>query len=206
MKYILLCGTSSIQPPRQLTTVCGERIVDRTIRLLRQFGVDDIAITTTNAAFNDCDTQIINYDSTGEWVNAFYPTDDPVCYVFGDVFFSEDAIKTIVETNTDDIEFFASAPPFPRCYIKPWAEPFAFKVVNQKHLRDSIETVKLYHKQHKWMRHPIAWELWQIIKGTTINCIDYHNYTAINDYTCDVDEKDDAIRLEQTLSGVFFNT
>jgi len=201
MKYIILCGTcykiNGVQ--RQLVKIKGERIVDRTIRLLRSNGVEDIAITTTSGSFANCDAEIIRYDSSGDWVNAFYPTDEPVCYVFGDVFFSPDAIKTIVNTKTDSIEFFASAPPFDNNYAREWAEPFAFKVQDQKYFRQCIETVKEYKNKHKWKREPIAWELWQIIKKTMINHINYYNYVAINDYTCDIDEEKDVEEIEAKL-------
>ena len=111
--------------------------------------------------------------------------------MFGDVVFSPPAIRKIVETETDDIEFFASAPPFSANYFKSYAEPFAFKVVNTKHLKEAILKVKQFDFQGKFRRDPIAWELWQVIKDTPINKIDYTNYTVINDYTCDIDSKQD---------------
>ena len=201
MRYILLCGTGEINGiPRQLVKVKGERLVDRTIRLLRSRGIKDIAISTRNtAAFSGCDAKIIEYDSSGDWVNAFYPTGEPVCYIFGDVFFSPDAIKKIVETPTDSIEFFASAPPFGSGYTRIWAEPFAFKVNDQKYFRECIETVKEYKRLHKWKREPIAWELWQVIKKTAINYINYRNYVVINDYTCDIDEEKDIAEIEEVM-------
>jgi len=103
--------------------------------------------------------------------------------------FSEKAIRTIVNTETDDIEFFASAPPFALNYPKTYAEPFAFKVVNTEHFRAAVQEVK--DNVRRFVRHPIAWELWQVIKGTPYNIIDYRNYTAINDYTCDIDSEAD---------------
>ena len=110
--------------------------------------------------------------------------------------YSPEAIKTIVETNTKDIEFFASAPPFSKQYSKKWAEPFAFKVVNQKHLKTAIDKVIKLNEEKKFKRKPIAWELWQVIKGTKLNEIDYTNYTVINDYTCDVDEIEDIYKFD----------
>ena len=200
MKTILLCGTGRIKGiPRQLVKVKGERIVDRTIRLLRSNGVTDIAITTTSDAFKDCDAKIINYNSSGDWVNAFYPTDEPVCYIFGDVFFSPNAIKTIVNTPTDSVEFFASAPPFSDNYKRKWAEPFAFKVQDQKYFRECIEEVKRKKARHEWKREPIAWELWQVVKKTMINHINYNNYVVINDYTCDIDEEKDIAEIESVM-------
>ena len=192
MKYIICAGTSEIDPPKQLLEVNGEIIIERTIRLLHENGIDDIKVSSSNPLSRKYG--MIEYDSSGAWVNCFYPTDEPVCYIFGDVYFSEEAIKTIVETKTKDIDFFASAPPFAEGYPKRHAEPFAFKVVNTKWFRKSIDRVKQINAYGLFKRHPISWELWQIIKGTPINKIDYNNYTVINDYTCDVDHESDITR------------
>ena len=202
MKYIILCGSNHALingTPRQLVKIGGERILDRTIRLLRRNGVKDISITATDPAFDLCNAEVIHYDSSGPWVNCFYLTDEPTTYIFGDVYFSEAAIEKIVETQTDDIEFFASAPPFAVEYPRGWAEPFAFKVVNTQHFREAIETVKQFTDLKMWRRDPIAWETWQVIKGTPINMIDYSNYTVINDYTCDIDYEGDIQILEEVL-------
>ena len=124
MKYIIMCGGTYTQweSPRQLTVYKGEMIVERTIRQLIENGVEDIAISTNNPAFDSIGIPILShlnsyrawgYDKvSGYWVDAFYPTDKPACYIFGDVVFSDAAIRTIVEKETDDVEFFASAPPF----------------------------------------------------------------------------------------------
>lgn len=203
MKYIILCGSNHTLingVPRQLVKIRGERILDRTIRLLRESGVNDISITATAQEFDGADAEIIRYDSAGSWVNAFPPVDESACFIFGDVYFSPEAIETIVNTQTEDIEFFASAPPFMPEYSKIWAEPFAFKVVDIKRFRESIETVKQCTEQGIWKRDPIAWELWQVIKRTPLNMIMYDNYTVINDYTCDIDFPDDVKELEEGLA------
>lgn len=189
---------------KQLSIVAGETVVARTIRLLRDAGVTDIAISSNNPGFDDFGVPVLhhenNFGNGGMWCEAFYPTDDPVCYIFGDVVFSPEAIKTIVSTDTEDVEFFASAPPFDEIYMKPWAEPFAFKVKNQKHFKESL--LKVRELKAKFKREPIAWECWQVIKGTPINKIDYTNYTVINDYTCDIDGPRDIDKFNKILSEV----
>lgn len=203
MKFLVMCGGTYRQweKPRQLTRIDGEPLVKRTIRQLRECGVDDIAITSNNPVFEKFGVPVLHHengydakgynDFTGYWCDAFYPTDEPVCYLFGDVVFTDEAIKTIVETDTSDIEFFASAPPFAEGYKKNSAEPFALKVVNSKHLKEAIAKCKEYADYNLFKRKPIMWELWQIIKNTPINKIDYTNYTVINDTTCDIDEPED---------------
>ena len=203
MKYIIMCGGAyqKWDVPRQLTRIDGEMLVCRTIRLLRENGIDDIAISSNIPIFKKLGVPVLehennynangNNDISGYWFEAFYPTDEPVCYIFGDVIFSPEAIKTIVETDTDDIEFFASAPPFSKDYPKPWAEPFALKVKNTEHLKNAISLTKQYAEQGLFKRKPIMWELWQVIQAAPLNKIDYGSYVAINDYTCDIDNPED---------------
>jgi len=209
-KYIIMCGGryEKWNTPRHLTKINGESLIARTFRLLCYCGVDyrDIYVSTNNDIIkNYCESitiKVLWHDkndwtvprpgiSTGDWCDAFYPTNEPTTYLMGDVVFSPEAIRTIVETETDDIEFFASAPPFAKNYIKPYAEPFAFKVVNTTHLKQAQTDCRYLHRLRKFRREPIAWEFWQVVKGTELNKIDYTNYTVINDYTCDIDTPED---------------
>lgn len=211
MKYIIMCGGTykKWETPRQLLPINGEPIVARTIRLLRENGIEDIAISSNNPIFEKLGVPVLKHENSmvvsetlnvrGYWVDAFYPTDEPVCYLLGDVVYSPEAIKTIIETETDDIEFFASSPPFAPEYSKPWAEPFALKVINTDHLKHAICITKQYADMGLFYRHPIMWELWQVIQATPLNHIDYGNYTVINDYTCDVDCAEDAELIENEI-------
>lgn len=211
MIYIIMCGGKygPWDMPRQLVEVNGERIIDRTIRLLRECGVHDIAISANNRNFDDIGVPVLKHKNDyvtkgtqivgGHWCEAFYLIDEPVCYIFGDVVFSPNAIKTIVETETDDIEFFASSPPFAYEYPKAWAEPFALKVVNTEHFKKAVNTVIWFEEQGLFTRKPIMWELWQVIKETPLNVIEYGNYTAINDYTCDIDLPEDIVFFKEIL-------
>lgn len=210
MKYIIMCGGEYPEwdKPRHLTKICGEPIVKRTIRLLRENGVKDIAITANDKKrFRGLGVPVLSHDnsyvmgSDGAWVNAFYPTEEPACYIFGDVVFSPEAIRTIVETETDGIQFFASSPPFSELYTKPWAEPFAFKVVDQVRFRMAVNFIRTFKDSDIFNRHPIAWELWQAINSENVKTINFRNYIAINDYTCDIDEPGDAEKIERMIKA-----
>ena len=48
----------------------------------------------------------------------------------------------------------------------------------------------------------ITLELWQVIKGTELDVIDYTNYHTINDYTCDIDDENEAREFERQVFGV----
>ena len=206
MKYIIMAG--GIYPrwetPRQLTEIHGEPLVARTIRLLKENGVDDIAITSHDERFKQFGIPVLQHDNgfisedggRTYWVDAFYPTNEPVCYLMGDVFFSRSAVEMIVNYEQgEDIMFFASAFCNGKGYIKPHAEPFAFKVWNQTRFKESIAITKTYQDKGMFNRRPIAWELWQVIKGSPLNIIAI-NYKVIDDYTCDIDDPSDAKRIE----------
>ena len=205
-KFIIMCGGKydKWETPKQLTMVKGEPLVARTIRMLREQGVEDIAISTNQPGFEDFGVPVLTHDNEyrlgqvdayGHWLNAFYPTKEPVCYLFGDVVFSRYAIDRIVGTEVEDIMFFASAPPFDIKYTKMWAEPFAYKVVDTEKFFDAIERTKKYDSEGCFYRMAVSWELWQVIKRTPLNRIDYENYVAINDYTCDIDSPEDLQKM-----------
>lgn len=210
MKYIIMCGGryAKWETPRQLLQIKGETIVHRTIRLLREKGVTDIAISASDARFEKVGVPVLRHDNdfsaadgvcSGAWVHAFFPTNEPACYLMGDVYFSPEAIAAIVQTETDDVLFFGSAPPFSPFFIKDSAEPFAFKVVNQRRFRAAVDFVAASVDAGIFRRHPIAWELWQVLIGRNVREIDYDTVTAINDYSCDVDDWRDLHRLEAVL-------
>lgn len=189
MKYILMCnGENHFDTPKQLWKVWDETIVERTIRLLRENGIEDIYISADDPRFENLGAKVIKPGETEHkrWIDGAFPIlDEPVCYICGDVFFTPDAIKKIIEIQTDDIEFVGTGEPYHEDYYKKWAEPLAFKVVNFKHFREAIdETRDMFDK--KILKRCISWELWQVIKKTQPNEI-IQNYTVIHDWSCDVD-------------------
>lgn len=210
MRYIIMAGGTyrEWETPRQLLEIKGEPIIARTIRLLRENGIEDIAISSNDPVFEQFGVPVLRHENTynarvyndfdGYWCEAFYPTDEPVTYIFGDVVFSPEAIRTIIKTETSDIELFGSMPPFAENYPKPWIEPFALKVVDTHHLQEAIQVLKLHDAAGRFHRKPIMWELWQVIKGTKLNKV-RKNYTAINDYTCDIDKKSEIEILERLM-------
>ena len=206
MKYIIMCGGhyKKWETPRHLLKVKGEAIVARTIRLLREAGVEDISISSDNPLFRGFGVPMITHDDyyvarkyddmDGYWCNCFYPTDEPTCYIMGDVIFSPAAIRTIVDYEGRDIMLFGSKPPFAPEYPKPYVEPFAFKVWDTDHLKEACKKVKQMAETGAFYRKPIAWETWSVIVGGDPNMID-QSYVAINDYTCDIDNPEEIEKI-----------
>lgn len=212
MKYIIMCGSNVKEgwiKPRQLAQIRDEIVVERTIRLLHECGVPykDIYITVSDMiAWEQFEyiksINLVLHQGSGVWVNCFYDQldDEPRCYLMGDVWFSYSAIYKIVEYEGTDIQFFASARYGP--LKKKWAEPYAFKVWDVNRFFECVDTArKLYSKGE--LQRCISWELWQVIKGTELNVIDYTNYICIDDYSCDIDEHNDIHMIEDSLNFTF---
>lgn len=212
-KYIILSDCSvGFDTPRQLTEINGEPLIKRTIRLLKENGVNDILITSHDKRFDDLGAT--RYEplyndyvprESGYWLNAF-PSEllnEPICFLFGDVYYSENAIKTIVNTDTKDILFFCTYKNKCEKYIKHHDEPLAFKVVNYIVFKEHIERVKDYKDKGLCVREPITWELYRSINGQDINAhIMTKNYVAINDESCDIDSVSDIMLLKYKLGGI----
>ena len=213
MKYIILAdskNTHEFETPRQLTKINGEPLVARTVRLLKQNGIKDILITSHDKRFDNLGAKRYeplhnDYDPftlEGYWLNA-YPEElltEPVCFLCGDVYFSEHAIKTIVKTQTDSTLFFCAFENDNPKYIKEWDEPLGYKVVDYELFKRKIaETKKLKDEKVCW-REPVVWELYRVIQGQNVN---EHKmtkgYLAINDESCDIDSVEDIELLKKAI-------
>lgn len=216
MKYVILADTlsgSTFSTPRQLTKINNETLLERTVRLLKKNKVDDILITSHDERFEvegatRYEPLHNNYNSltkTGYWLSAF-PIEllnEPICFIWGDVYFSEKAIKTIVETETNSTLFFCTYKNTCTDYIKEHDEPLAYKVVDYELFKKHIDIVKKMYDDGETVRHPIVWELYRSINGQDINVHEMtKNYVAINDVSCDIDGVKDIKKLLIKLGGM----
>lgn len=206
MKYIIMCGGEykAFKTPKQLSVVRGEVLIDRTIRLLKENGVSDLYISSNNPIFDKYAPRLENKENnmvvengkcTGYWLDAFYPINDEVCYIFGDVYFSPEAIKTIVEYESSENVLFGNSVAKNEEH-QNWGEPFAYKVKKYDEFMNGVKAVKKLFDEGKTIRHPIVWELYRYLHNLDINVQQItDDYVCIDDYTIDVDspERIDAI-------------
>lgn len=215
MKYVILSNTDNIEPfiiPRQLLEVNGEPLIKRTIRLLKENGVKDILVTSHDKRFDNLGATryepIYNNwkpkEDTGYWVTAFTEEllIEPITFLFGDVYYSEKAIKTIVEAETRSILYFCTYQNKDPRYIKHHDEPLAFKVVDYNKFKEHIQKMKDFKDSGKAPREPIAWELYRSINNQPLTVHKMtDNYIAINDETCDVDRVEDIELIKAKIEG-----
>ena len=211
-KYVILANSNdeTFDIPRQMIEINGEPLVKRTIRLLKENGINDIIITSSNKAFDNLGVERyepLNNDfdyinRTGYWLNAFpfELMNESLCFVWGDVYFSENAIKTIVETESDKNLFFCSYQNKNEKYIKEHDEPFAYKIVDTELFKEHIEKVKRMYDEGKTVRHPIVWEVYRSMNNIDVNEHKMtENFVAINDETCDIDSASDVKKIKEKV-------
>lgn len=200
MKYIIMCGGvyDNFQEPKQLSVINGETLVERTIRLLRENGIADINISATDKRFDNLGVPKLEHNnsfrtekgkSLGYWIDAYYPLEEPCIYLHGDVYYSADAIKKIINLNPKVNTFIGNEVARNKEH-KNWGEPFGWIIVNQKEFREGIEKTKKLQDEGKLERgYAISWELYRVLNGLDPNkqYINDDTYLSINDITIDID-------------------
>ena len=203
MKYVIMCGGTedTFTIPKQLSVINGERVVDRTIRLLKANGAKDIVITATDPIFDSCgvprlvhknEFKVVRGKWIGYWLDAFYPyfdEDEKVTFIFGDVYFTENAIKTIVEFKTDKNVLFGTSDAKNEQH-ENWGEPFAYIVNDYATFMQGVRAVKKLQDEGKLKRTAIVWELYRYLNGLNVNRQEVldETYKVIDDGTIDIDE------------------
>lgn len=110
MKYVIMSagkGTrwnNYLGVPKHLVEINGETLLGRTTRLLKKNGIDDFIITGNDERYSEYGKLVPQTDNDCE-IDRFEKIDEPVCYLYGDVYYTENAIKTIINADVQDITF-----------------------------------------------------------------------------------------------------
>lgn len=199
MQVIIMCGGvyDNFEKHKSLSVINGESLVERTIRLLKQNGVKEIYISSNSDEFSRY-ANVLHHKNTykfengkiyGYWVDAYYPTEKPTIYLHGDVYYTEDAIKKILESKPKVNTMVGNQYALNENHDKV-GEPFGWIVVNQKSFRKAINKCKKLQDEGKIDRgYAISWELYEVLNGYDINdfIITEDTYLVIDDETIDID-------------------
>ena len=134
------------------------------------------------------------------------------------MYFSEEAIKNIINAKVKDTLFLCTCDWSDKRYIKSpqnfkGREPFGYIVKNQKIFRDAINDLLRMTDNSEFKNgiKPFSWHLYRYLNGldlckeskkfTDINNIfdKDGDYLVINDYTTDIDNEKDVKVLEEWL-------
>lgn len=177
--YIIMCagkGTrwnNHMGVPKHLIEINGETLLGRTTRLLKERNIEYI-ITSEDERYKQYGKTIPQSYHHGE-IDRFEPFNDKeIIYLYGDVYYTEEAIDTIINTEANDVLFFGSS-----------QEIFAIKIKDRRLFYKHKDKVKrLYLK--KLIPRCIGWEVYR-----SINNIPFIEHKITNRYVLIEDETDD---------------
>ena len=195
MRYIIMCAGNGkrwnnyLGIPKHLVEVNGEKLLERTTRLLKENGIADYIITGSDERYKEygelkeqtCkDCEIDRFEES--YING------DTCYLYGDVYYTEQAMKTIVNTDTDSIIFFGSED-----------EIFGIKIKDIKTFLDHKHKVKdLYLKGI--IDRCIGWEVYRSLYNIPFNeHIIKDMYVKILDGTDDIDFPEDYEKFKKGI-------
>jgi len=183
MKYIIMAAGAGTRwnnylgVPKHLIEINGETLLARTTRLLKENNITDYVITCSDPRYAQYGPTIPQTDHDCE-IDRFEESviDGPVCYLYGDVYYSEDAIKTIINESNGNILFFGSH-----------QEIFAIKVENiDLFLQYKHKVKKLFLS--KVIDRCIGWEIYKTMHNMPWRGIQIEDdYIRITDETDDID-------------------
>lgn len=177
--YIIMCagkGTrwgNHMGVPKHLVEINGETLLGRTTRILKEHGIKYL-ITSEDDRYKKYGKVIPQSKHDCE-VDRFEPySDNEIVYLYGDVYYTEDALDKIINTPTDEILFFGSE-----------QEIFAVKIKNRKLFYRHKDRVKRYYLK-KLIPRCIGWEVYR-----SLNDIPFTEHKITNRYYLIEDETDD---------------
>lgn len=187
MKYIIMAAGAGTRwnnylgVPKHLIEINGEPLLARTARLLKENNITDYVITCSDPRYAQYGPTIPQTDHDCE-IDRFEESviDGPVCYLYGDVYYSEDAMKTIINESNGNILFFGSH-----------QEIFAIKVENiDLFLQYKHKVKKLFLS--KVIDRCIGWEIYKTMHNMPWRGIQIgDDYIRITDETDDIDYPSD---------------
>jgi choline kinase len=117
MRYIIMADGKGTRwqnyqdRPKHLIEIGGESLLGRTVRLLREGDpAGEIIITSHDERYEFPGARryepLHNHLEIDRFTEELI--DDNVCFLYGDTFYSDHAINTILSTQTDDMMFFGT--------------------------------------------------------------------------------------------------
>ena len=163
--------------PKQLIDIGHETLLQRTVRLLKAYAAESaIIITSRNKLLETKGAELYKplQDSLEIDRFTYELIEEDTCFLYGDTYYTESAIKTIVNQQTEDILFFGNS-----------QRIFAVKVKDAQLMKTHIDIIKKLFLSGE-INDCKGWQLYQSITGTpfgdkTIS----EKYFLINDITTD---------------------
>lgn len=174
--------------PKHLISINNETLLNRTVRLLKENGIKNIIITSHDKR---CDIEgSKRYEPKNNQIEVDRFTRElikkNVCFMYGDVYYSEDAIKNIINNFGKEFIFFGN-----------YDEIFAIKIRKTKKFIQNVDNVREKFLNNE-IKRCIGWEVYRSIENIPFNKhrIKKH-FFYINDETDDIDFPEDYEKFKE---------
>ena len=200
MKYIIMADgegkrwNNYMGVPKHLIELNGERLIDRTVRLLKEVGIEDIWITTHDERLHVSGINIYEPTNNLEEIDKFL-SNEPiwtknVLFVYGDVYYTEDAIKAMVSCPMINDFKFCGRFGAHKYTKKDFGEIFGLKFLGDSGATKVREGCKAVHRYLESGGHRgSGWELYKAMHNAEDMVAHQYfgNFEEINDLTDDFD-------------------
>lgn len=190
MKYVIMADGKGTRwnnydnHSKHLCVINGETIIGRTVRLLKERDVQDIIITSHNPALEfDGATRyepLSNYEEIDRFTYEFL--NDEITFLYGDTYYSVDALNTIIDSTTDDILFFGTS-----------TSIVGIKIKDYQKFRKYIDYIKQNNIVGK------GWTVYQLSNGLPLGSKEPRaNLVMVSEETIDIDSPEEYMELKKT--------
>ena len=189
MKYVIMADGKGTRwnnynnHSKHLCVINGETIIGRTVRLLREKNIQDIIITSHNPKMEF--EGAIRYEplANNEEIDRFTYEflDEEITFLYGDTYYAEDALDTIISTDTDDMLFFGTS-----------TSIVGVKVKNHQRFKHYIDYIKQNNIVGK------GWTVYQLSNGLPLGSKEpRENLIMVSEETIDIDSPEEYMELKK---------
>lgn len=141
--------------PKHLAEINGEPIISRTVRLLRDLTDGEIIVTSHDERYEFEGSRRHEPLKNRLEIDRFTEEliEDDICFLYGDTYYTESALKTIICTKTEDMIFFGNSKSI-----------VAVKVTDSELFRYHLNRVKQLYISGKLQKCK-GWQVYQSFVG-----------------------------------------
>lgn len=193
MKYIIMADGKGTRwnnyenHSKHLCVINGETIIGRTVRLLNEMGVNDVIITSHNPDMNfEGATRYEPQNNTEEIDRFTYELlNEEITFLYGDTYYNEESLRTIVETKAEDLLFFATS-----------SSIVGVKVIDYLQFKKYIDEIKEKQIIGK------GWTVYQLSNGLPIGSKEQRdNLIMVSEETFDIDSPDEYKEIKKIYNN-----
>ncbi len=188
---------------KHLIKINNETLLRRTTRQARKY-CKDIYITTNTKDYKTVGAKLYFPNNNNHEIDRFLSNQEiwtkNTIFLYGDVYYTDDTIKKIFETDCDDFHYFGR---IKSNEIKSYPELFAIIVKDTERFKEVCEKIK--KSNSPYLKRGLGWTTYaflndkdpDILPQKLSNWIREHKHTLlteINDETEDFDSKEDYLK------------